>query len=76
VWHHLAMTWDGVTKRGYFDGAPDGARAVAIGNDSSPIVVGADLNSGTPAYSMDGELDEVLVWNRALAPTEIEQLVR
>lgn len=73
-WHHLAMTWDGATKRGYLDGIPDGTRSVSVENDTNPISVGADLNSGNPAYPMDGALDEVWVFDRPLDPAEIAAL--
>jgi len=75
-WHHLAMTWDGTTKRGYLDGVPDGMRAVSVENDANPIVVGADLNSGAPAYPLDGALDEVLVFDRPLSVSEIQTLAQ
>jgi hypothetical protein len=47
-WHHLAMTWDGSRKRGFYDGNRVAEQLVPIGVDSSPLIVGADLNSGSP----------------------------
>jgi Concanavalin A-like lectin/glucanases superfamily len=75
-WHHLAMTWDGTTKRGYLDGVLDGMRVVPVENDSSPISIGADLNSGTPAHPLNGALDEVWVINRPLSDAEIQTLAQ
>lgn len=75
-WHHLAMTWDGTTKRGYLDGIADGMRAVPVENDTNPIVIGADLNTGMPVYPLDGALDEVWVFDRALDAAEIRLLAQ
>ena len=75
-WHHLAMTWDGTTKRGYLDGVLDGMRDVPVENDTNPISVGADLNAGVPTYALDGSLDEVLVFDRPLGASEIQTLAQ
>lgn len=75
-WHHLAMTWDKTTKRGYLDGALDVSRAVTIEDDMHIVTLGADYNAGNPAYWVNGELDDIMIFDRALDASEILQLAQ
>ena len=75
-WHHLAMTWDGTTKRGYFDGAKVNEIATLVASDTSNLLIGADNNSGAPVYQIQGALDDVMIWQRALTDTEIATLAQ
>jgi len=77
TWHHLAMTWDGITKRGYLDGVADVSQPVPLVEDDMHLVsIGSDYNAGNPTYWTDGELDDVMIFNRALDPAEILQLAQ
>ncbi|MBS1119462.1 MAG: autotransporter-associated beta strand repeat protein [Deltaproteobacteria bacterium] len=72
-WHHLATTWDGTTKRGYFDGTLDRSLLIAaISADAGSFVVGAAL--ATPTLRFDGTIDEVVYYDRVLSPAEVQQL--
>jgi uncharacterized protein (TIGR02145 family) len=77
-WYHAAATFDGPTKtcRVYVDGTlgveevelydmPDTAANVEIGGE------GYQRNDG---YNMDGSIDDVRVYNRALSATEVKRL--
>jgi len=73
-WHHLAMTFDGTTLRGYFDGKEDGESSSGIytaGNAATWIGVG---NFGTDNYWGNSYIDEVKVWNYALSEDEVKTL--
>ena len=72
AWHHLAMTWDGTTKRGYLDGTPYAMEPVAaIAATAAPFVVGAfQLDT----FRVAGAIDDVVLYNRALTANEIVQL--
>ncbi len=72
-WHHLAAVVDAKAVRIYFDGA----RVCELENDDP---LGYDLSGSfavgrhgqtNPAYDFTGELDEVRVYGRALALSEI-----
>ncbi len=64
VWHHLAFTWDGTTKTVYQDGAFV---------DSS--VTGIDISTmGMSVGSINGGIDEVTFYDRALTAAEVALL--
>jgi hypothetical protein len=75
TWHHIAYTFDAgsATHVLYLDGAMVAAGSVTgpIVYDNHPMLVGADIESGSPAYFVNGLLDEVSLYNRALTAAEI-----
>jgi len=75
-WHHVVITWNGAGKEiVYVDGS-------SLGSTNSTTITGsfetgaafqfAARPSG-PAY-LDGEMDEVRIYNRALSPKEVRDL--
>ena len=77
AWHHYACTYDGSTIKLYVDGDlktsvsnPNGARSIAA--DNGPLYIGKD-DADNNRY-LDGSIDEVRVFNRALSREEIENL--
>jgi len=71
TWTHVAMSWDGATKRGFINGNPLGSSNVVIGNDTHSLLIGADDNSGSIASFFKGGIDDVLIYDRALSDQEI-----
>src|SRR5690606_16948758 len=74
TWVHLAATYDGETMRVYVDGEEDNSRAferTAIASNGSPLAIGRDLGG---AGSFTGALDDVRIYNAALAAADIAQL--
>jgi len=73
-WHHVAMTWQQGTKNGfctYLDGALVASRdsgTTPIPNMNAQVYFGC-FNAS--AEFMNGLLDEVAIWNRALSVDEI-----
>ena len=74
AWHHIVATQTGTTAKLYVDGVLVKTGAVtAIGNSTysyNTIEIGRYNN----AYYFTGSLDEVMVYNRVLSASEINQL--
>lgn len=72
-WQHVAVTYDGGTLRVYVQGVEraNASLAIAIAPSTAPLYFG---NLATLTRPLDGKLDEVRIYNRALTPHEIETL--
>ncbi len=74
VWHHICVTYDGTTGRLYADGVE-----VASGARTWDLVpglahIGRQVNSAAEFW--DGMVDDVRVYNVALTPDEIKEVMR
>lgn len=74
-WYHICGTWDGSFIKVYCNGILDGSASAAI----SPATLSATTRIGrlgVPgyAYSIDGQLDDIRIYNRALSEQEIRLL--
>jgi hypothetical protein len=77
TWQHFAVTWDMTTTEMqlYVDGtAYDVPKATDVHVDSGQLIIGADVDGSTPIALFPGAIDDVRVYNRALAATELEAL--
>jgi len=76
-WHHVAVVADGGRITFYVDGiAYPGTGvigALASGDSSGPLVLGAIPGYGPEKFG--GLIDELHIWNRALATSEIQALI-
>ena len=78
AWHHAAVTYDGETVKLYVDGvlqkqtAAWRGNAVAKGSDLMLGMSHAQASSKNKEISFEGMLDEVLIFNRALAEAEVK----
>ncbi len=74
-WYHIAYTFDDPshTNKLYVDGAEvaSGANPHSIGYDGHPLTMGADINNNIPDFFLNGRVDEVEIFNRALSAGEI-----
>lgn len=74
TWTFVAVASDGAVERYYVNGAQVGQtnRTLAITADTRPLVIGGD----TPGVyeSFWGKVDDVRIYNRALSPSEIQEL--
>ena len=70
TWTHLALTYDGTALRLYRNGVAIGTqnRTGAIATSTNPLQIGGNAVWGE---YFRGLIDEVRVYNRALAPAEI-----
>lgn len=74
-WHHVAMTYDSKTLRGYLDGALDAEQAFA----GPPIMHNGALNIGgeiNGRYNMKGSVDEVCILKVVLDENGIKDLMK
>jgi len=81
-WHLLTSTYDGSEMRMYVDGQLDGSLAYSDGYESNtePLKIGYyyypynDGQEGSHNRALNGAIDEVRIYNRALAQSEITEL--
>lgn len=74
-WYHVAYTFDDLTRQQvlYLNGVnmASGLGSKAIGYDSSPVLLGRDIENGAPAFFLQGRLDEAAIYDRALSAGEV-----
>jgi hypothetical protein len=73
-WHHVALTWDGALKQLIIDGALVAVIDALLELDDRDVVIGRDYDNGVPDAAFDGEVDEVLIFDRVLTLTELGEL--
>jgi hypothetical protein len=79
AWEHLVVTYDGFFLRGYRNGIPDSSAAYEGLIDAC---TGGGLRFGfnhlrynaSTGDPFNGFIDDIGIWNRALAPEEVQQL--
>ena len=73
TWTHIAVTFDGNTRRYYVDGQLDSETTAAagpiLGSKDLPLYLGADRDGG---YYFKGPMDEVRFWGIARTQQEIQ----
>jgi hypothetical protein len=80
-WTHVALTRAGGTLRLYINGVQDprtGSDSRVLDFRQCPLLIGVDADSGCVGLLngyFDGTVDEVQVYGRALAPSEIQQIM-
>jgi hypothetical protein len=75
-WVHLAATFDGLKARLFVDGREDGNGAFGMGipDEQTPLLVGASATSKGASDFLAGQLDEVILYDRALPAPEVQAL--
>lgn len=78
AWHHVAVTWGANNVVVYIDGTARGTDTSfsdsPFGFGGSNVLIGRDADaaaSPNPNRDFDGEMDEVILFNRTLSATEI-----
>jgi len=76
-WTHVLGVYDGSTMKLYINGTLDNTKTNVTGTISSTMnqffSIGGDI-SGAVRYMLNGSLDDVRVYNRALSASEVLQL--
>jgi len=70
VWVHVAGTYDGSTMRLYLNGTEQPG-AVSV---SGTVATGGGIHLSSSGETLNGRLDDVRVYSRALSATEIQAL--
>jgi Concanavalin A-like lectin/glucanases superfamily len=67
---HVTVTADGVKLKIYIDGVPNGSASQTVfpGPGTRPLQIGGISGAATNANSLNGVIDEVELFNRALDP--------
>jgi hypothetical protein len=77
-WHHVVITYGGDELGGYIDGAPlESQKAANLFSGLSgtqPLTLGKPFPEGGDDIFLNGELDDVRVYNRVLSTDEISAL--
>lgn len=78
-WHHVAVTYDGTDVILYVDGIEVNSSTFnTYATQTQPFLLGAIYDSSattTPAFNFDGYIDEVKVWDIALAVDQIREMM-
>jgi gliding motility-associated-like protein len=74
-WHHVVLTYDGVDVKLYLDGVFQGASPYTGQINPSPeqLYFGMHNDPSFPYY-VNGQLDDIGIWNRALSLCEVQDL--
>jgi uncharacterized repeat protein (TIGR01451 family) len=71
-WHHAAVSYDGDVLRLYLDGTLEVTATRSLAFNDGDLVIGAD---GSLGARLDGELDELLVYDTALTAKQLYNIV-
>jgi hypothetical protein len=75
IWAFIAMTYDGVNKRIYFNAVQDAIEAQTGNIIASALATRiASVNTGSPRREWDGLLDDIRIYNRTLSLAELETM--
>ena len=75
AWHHGTVTFDGTTKRIYLYGMPGPSfMPGAIIYDDAALRIGCDTDMNVINSPLQGRIDELRFYARALSPSEIMDL--
>lgn len=72
-WHHVAVTKSGIAYTFYVDGSPGTpvSNSTAVADANAPLVIG---QTGESSRFINGLIDEVEIFNRALSSAEIQAI--
>jgi len=81
TWHQVAFTFTANILKLYIDGVEDTSVNIItddvvntlFSTPSTDTLIGA-FNPATPSFFMDGNIDEVSIWNRVLTDAEINEI--
>ena len=72
-WYHMALTYDGTAYTSYLDGRFLGTHLNANAPPSVPVEIGG--TSRIASRDSNGIIDEVMIFNAALSPSDIKRVM-
>ena len=76
-WYHLLMSYDGVTARLYLDGALVSQTTLNwSGHQSGNFSIGRSLSDVSCVNQLNGSIDDIRIYNRALTADEVKLLAK
>lgn len=79
VWNQIVVTRQGATVSIYINGVLAGTSnygTTVIATSANPLLVGKRNSGDLRDFSVDGSLDQIAIWNRALSPAEVTALFK
>jgi autotransporter-associated beta strand protein len=75
-WHHVVFECNGTTKTAYVDGNVDAltSDSWSAAGSGGQFWIGGGGDTGDGTANLNGQVDEVYVFNRTLSQTEVQQL--
>jgi Concanavalin A-like lectin/glucanases superfamily/Thrombospondin type 3 repeat len=76
MWHHIVVRREGTTLQVFYDGSAvaQGSSTGAISDTGMPLLVGKRNQLDGRNFAVDGRIDEVAIWSRALSEAEIARI--
>ena len=74
AWHHVAAVYDGTSMKVYLDGVLDGSIPMNMTPTDGPMSLKIGARGDDAATRLNGFIDEIKLFNRALAVSEIVTL--
>ena len=75
TYYHFAMTYDGSRVKGYLNNSilVDNALTININYAAHPVIIGGGYGESPFGETINGNIPQVLIYNRALSAAEIKQ---
>jgi hypothetical protein len=74
TWSHIGLTYDGTTYTYYIDGQSSGSNSIQYSGDVFYSINPLSLPRATNMNDLNGSLDDVRIYNRALSAEEVKRL--
>ena len=73
-WYHIAATYDGASAKIYINGVLDNSRLASgdVSDSTGNLHIGYIFRHGVDCKPIDGTIDEIAIYNRALSSEEIK----
>jgi Concanavalin A-like lectin/glucanases superfamily len=75
-WSHIAFSYDGSALKIYVNGVLKGSQAgvITLNSGNSGISIGDSKQANGYWWPLDGKLDDIALWNRALSALELQKV--